>query len=457
MSNKASYSLKLRLLKLLLLPIAVAVIIVGVATFYNAYHETEEIYDAQLSRASSVILTLIIHELAEHKFNLEDMSLESKDAKLGHKYEKKLAYRVWGGEKLLLSSLTAKDFSREFPETLGFSTVVVNGEKWRTYRSYEKDFDITIEVAEKLEVRQELIIGILLSIFIPSLFIIPVVVFTVWYGVRLGLKSAETIAGEVEKKSLANLESLEFTEPVPVELAPFVTSIDDLFERLNESIERERRFTDNAAHELRTPLAIIKTSAQVAMESTSIEAKDEILKNLLSGVNRAARLIEQLLQFTRIESSSIEFNDVDMSALVREIVKEYKYKASSRGIVISDAIEDNLLVTGSIGPLEILVGNLIDNAIKYSSTGSSVSIKLESDDEKIIFAVIDHGRGISPDDKDRIFERFFRSKSVENTVGAGLGLSMVRWVCDELGVALTLSDTRGGGLTVNAVFNYYKI
>lgn len=457
MNKKSSYSLKFRLLKLLLMPIGSAIIIIGVFTFYNAYHETEEISDAQLSRASKVILSLVSHELAEHKFDLGKMSLEGKDSQLGHKYEKKLAYRVWGDEKLLLSSFTAKDFSDDYPDTFGFSTVVIKGEKWRIYRAYKEELNLTIEVAEKFEVREELIAGILLSIFIPSLLLIPVVVFTILYGVAVGLRPVRNIASEVEKRSLENLKSLEIGSVIPVELRPFVTSIDDLFERLNESIERERRFTDNAAHELRTPLAIIKTSAQVAMDTTSTKEKNEILVNLLNGVNRASRLIEQLLKFTRIESSAIELSDVDMSGLVGEIIKDYKYKASSHGIVLFSEIEDNILVIGGIGPVEILVGNLIDNAIKYSSTGSTVNVSLKSDGDKIIFTVVDHGRGISNEDKERIFERFFRSKSVEDTVGAGLGLAMVKWITDELGIALTLSDTEGGGLTVEAVFSTYKI
>lgn len=444
--TKKSPSLKLRFFILLSIPLTIGFIVIGIFTFLQAKHEAEEVYDATLSRSAKILLSLIEHEAKEHKekgikfYKIENFT--------SHKYENKLAYRIWHEDVLITLSPNAKNFGEKTP-VHGFQDKTINKEKWRLFVLYDEKSKIKVEVAEKYEVRNELIYDILFSTFTPLLLLIPIIAIVLMIAVVRGLKPLKEVSREVEKRTADNLNEL-ILEDKPLEIIPLVDSINSLMDRLNKSLEVERHFTDNAAHELRTPLAAIKTTAQVALVCDDSE-KEEVLEDLIKATDRASHLIDQLLTLTRIQNEEVVLGDINFSDAVKLKSAELTQKALEKDINLSADIEENVIITGNEGGIYILIRNIIHNAIKYTGRGKEVHISLKKENDKIVFSVTDEGRGISEEDKEQIFQRFFRGKGVRGE-GTGLGLTMVKRVADQHGAIINLKDNPKGGLIFEVVF-----
>lgn len=444
-------SLRRRLLATLLGLFVLAWVWLMGMTYVSAREEIHEVYDAQLAQAAQVLLELTRHELEEEE-SADEFRADMFRDRLVHAYEKKVAFQVWRRGELLLRSPSA-------PETLmarepGYSDVSVNGKRWRMLYTSGEHRGFEVVVGDREDVRAELVGHIVRQLFIPIGIALPLLGGLVWFGVGRGLAPLARTEREIANRSPTQLEPVGASE-VPVEIHGLVGALNHLLARLQEALDSERRFTAHAAHELRTPLAALKAQAQVALRMSEGAERERALQQLVQGVDRASRLVEQLLTLARLDPETAESMQagVDLRAVVGEVVSELAPLAVGRDIDIGVEAGEPVLVTGVAAALAILVRNLVDNAIRYSPEGGRVDIILtQGRDAPAVLTVIDGGPGIAPEERERVQNRFYRTPGTCGQ-GSGLGLSIVRRVVELHGAFLWLEEGPGGkGLRVRVTF-----
>jgi signal transduction histidine kinase len=233
-----------------------------------------------------------------------------------------------------------------------------------------------------------------------------------------------------------------------------IAALNALFDRLRTSLEQERRFTADAAHELRTPLAAVKTQAQVALGATGEDERSRALGNVVAGTDRATRLVEQLLVLARLDPQKVlpHGQTVDLHELARQGVAELAPAAAAKGVEVSLAAGDAAPVAGDAVLLAVLLRNLLDNAVRYTPAGGEVEVSVRRTTGGVSLAVVDNGPGIPEAERGRVFERFHRVLG-SGEEGSGLGLSIVRRIADLHRASVSLDAGPGGrGLRVEVRF-----
>lgn len=444
MESVKEYSLRLELLKLISIPILLAGILVGSVAMWSAYHEISEVYDAQLSHAAKVLLQLTEHEVKEHESYEIELGAERPD--FSHRYEKNISFRIWKGDHLVTESISASHFKNNKAKP-GFSDQNIDGKLWRFFMFNDLKTGVSVEVAEKYEIRTELIIQILEGLFAPALIFIPLLLLLIWFGTTRGFKPLLNVSEAVDSKDVNDLTFIDAPR-VPKEISPLIRAINRLLERLDKSLKREREFTDNAAHELQTPLAAMKTQTQVLIKKMkdASECKED-LDNLNASIDRSSRMVTQLLNFSRLQRRDLELNDTNLSSLIGVIVEELKPISINKHQQFNANISDNIVINGNVEALSIMIKNLIDNAIKYTPENGKIDVSLT---ENGVFSLVDTGPGIPDKDKEKVLERFKRGST--NVEGTGLGLAMVKWASSLHGAELNMNDNVPNGLSVSVKF-----
>lgn len=454
MTQTRTYSLRVHLLGLISTLVILAGLLIGGIAMGFIYKEIGEVYDAQLVQTAKLLFQLTHHELAEEgEGDGDNIRLGNIDAGVSHAYEKKLAFRIWKDGELVTESASAGAFGVN-PSPPGFSVEDDDGDGhfWRNFVYVDKAENITVEVAENNAVRNELIFQILSSLLLPAFLFVPMILFFVWWGTTRSLRPMTVLADQVNARGSHDLTPLEM-DRTPQEITPFIEALNRLFHRVGEALHREREFTDNAAHELRTPLAAMKTQIQVLLRADIGEDdKKEGLENLHAAVNRASHMVGQLLSFARIQGLSDAASRLDLSQIGRQICEEFTHTGGGQR-TLKTRITPGLEIGGNLEAVSILTRNLIDNAVKYSPKGSVVEFALSRapDGSHIVLEVNDEGPGVPEVLREKIFERFFRVEKSQGT-GSGLGLSMVRWIADRHGASITLTNRQPTGLCVRVAF-----
>lgn len=434
-----NYSLRSRLITRISIPIVIATLMALALSYHFAKDEISEVYDAQLVHSAKVLLQLTEHEIMEDEgFHL---GLENPD--LQHRYERKLGFRVWVGNDLITGSANTDHFG-SFEAPPGFSDHLVDKHEWRFFIFLDPAKKIKIEVSERMDIRDELIVQLMISLIVPALLFLPVILVIIWVGVRKVLKPVIKISSDVDRRGSDDLSPIQ-KETLPREIAPLVMALNRLFKRLSDSFKREREFTDHAAHELRTPLAAMKTQTQVLMKKArSVPECAEGLENLQSSINRATHLVEQLLSLARLQHEDLPQEKTNLSEILRECLDDIQKRAEDKKIVLKTDIQGKCLIRGHANSVNILISNLLDNAIKYTSTGGQVSVALSRNG---LFTITDTGPGLSDTDKEKVFGRFVRADKSGQS-GSGLGLSIAKWIAEAHNVNIKLADNQPHGLKV---------
>jgi len=289
-----------------------------------------------------------------------------------------------------------------------------------------------IVVAETLQRRDLLRDDILVGVAGSQLVLIIMVSLATYLGVGHGLLPLGRLRRQIETRSHRDLTPLD--EPhTPVEVRPLVQAINELMMRLQRAIAAQQKFIADAAHQLRTPLAGLKTHAELALREQDLNGMRERVRALTLATDRSAHLAHQLLALARAEpeaGATAPMAPVDVNALAREVTREWVPKAIDRGLDLGAACGDSpLLVRGNAVLVREMLGNLIDNALRYTPAGGRVTVKADSRERSAVLSVEDDGPGIAEADRVRVFERFQRLNEVD-TQGCGLGLSIVREIAD---------------------------
>jgi two-component system sensor histidine kinase QseC len=441
-----SGSIRRRLLIALLGAIFVIWGIAAVLSIADTHSEVDELFDANLAQSAKVLLAQAAHEIREGH-SLEEIQVE--ESEVGHKYEQKIAFQIWNDKGALLQRSTSAPFAPMAEQGEGFSDPVIAGEQWRVFSMWNGSREFQIQVGERHDVREELTSDVAENLIAPFLVALPLLAILIWVGVGRGLSPIERISGEVAERAPHLLAPID-TSAVPAEILPLVRSLNSLFGRLQQAFERERHFTADAAHELRTPLAALKTQAQVALRGQTDEERQAAVERVIQGVNRTTRLVEQLLTLARLDPEQCVFEGarVDLRSVAVATLGELAADAIAKDIDLSLEPGVPCVIKGNTTMLEVLLRNLVDNAIRYSSAGGRVAVEVLEEDARAVLQVTDSGPGITPQERERIFERFYRGQNVEAS-GSGLGLSIVQRIAElhHARIALGAPET-GTGLRV---------
>lgn len=438
-------SLRLRLVLLLSLGLGVAWLVAAWFTHAESRHEIDQLFDAQLAQSAQVLLGTTRHELHERIEHGDD------EVSVSHAYELKLAFQIWDDSGLQMRS-GAAPLTQMGSNHAGYSETLLHGEPWRVLTRWDARHEFMIQVAEPIAGRESLARHITLKMLLPTLIVLPVLALLIWFGVGAGLRPLQQLKHEVKKRTVNKLEPVAM-KGVPEEVAPLAQALNDLFARLQQAFEGERRFTADAAHELRTPLAALKVQAQVALRASNEVERNLALENVLRGVDRAARLVEQLLTLARVdpETAVIGFKPVDLQSLAASVMGDLEPLAHAKQIEMALEASSACQVLGDDGQLSLLLRNLIDNAIRYTPAGGQVLVALNSING-VSVEVCDTGPGIAETECTQVLQRFYRI-SGSGEEGSGLGLSIVRRIAELHGAQLTLSDNPSGtGLLVKVLW-----
>jgi two-component system sensor histidine kinase QseC len=432
----------------------------------------EELFDAQLAQSSRVLLSILLTRTEHEDFeSIQDFldtgvtipividdedEREEEDEVIGkgyHEYERKVAFQLWNNQgRLLLHSSSAGTeplSSRGLkPDHKGYSDNKKPDGIWRVFSIWDDQHDYLIQMGERHDIRNELVTEIAYHFIAPSLISLPILVILMWWSIGKAFQPLDRLRHAIANRDPNNLDGLA-TEGVPTEVMPLVDELNKLFSALDEAFQIERRFTDDAAHELRTPLSALKTQIQVALRSTSDEERKEVLKDMLLAVDRMTHMLNQMLTLARLDNThEIQTCEVDIQDMIEIIANQLAAKAAEKGISVRMDFEPGIKVKTEPVSLEILLRNLVDNAIHYTPEGGDVSIKAHMQQDMVKVSIADTGPGIDPDSYRRVFERYYR-KPDQRQSGSGLGLSIARRCADLLHADLQLrNQISGSGLVI---------
>jgi two-component system OmpR family sensor kinase len=267
-------------------------------------------------------------------------------------------------------------------------------------------------------------------------------------AVTRALAPLEQVRGEIGRRGVQSLHALD-SRNLPDEVAPLVETLNDLLVRLDQALVAQRRFIADAAHELRTPLTAVKLQAQIARRTDDDAEREAALAQLAGGVDRAAHLVDQLLGMARLEPAARQaaFAPLSLDGLVKQVVADFSTLAEARDIDLGVGECAAISVNGQAESLRMMLGNLIDNAVRYTPSGGRVDVELHEHGDMAQLSVSDSGPGIPAAERERVFERFQRLAGAD-IPGSGLGLSIVKQVVALHGGNITLDTPAGGGLRV---------
>jgi two-component system sensor histidine kinase QseC len=436
---KSPHSLQGRLLAMVIGVVAVVWMIAGIATWFDVRHELDELLDSHLAQAAAL---LVVQQSGE----IEDE--HGVDTPTLHRYAPKVAFQVFHEGRLVLRSLNAPaapmtpsggDFRS------GFATIQINGTAWRVFATHGAEQDVQVFVGESTDSRDAILWAALRSTLWPMAVALPLLALALWWAIYGGLAPMRLLGQRLAQRQPQELHPFEF-DGITAEMAPMVDSLNTLFKRIDILLESERRFTADAAHELRTPLAAIRAQAQVALGEADDSRRQVALRGTIDGCDRAARLVEQLLTLSRLEAAAAPaMTIIDLSALSRRTIAEIAPKAIGKNQQIELEATDHCHIRGDETLMEVLIRNLVDNAIRYSPPFAHIRIAMQEKDGSVALSVEDSGPGLDEVDRSRLGERFFRVAGSSES-GSGLGWSIVRRIAalHRLDVQIGRSRDLGG-------------
>jgi two-component system, OmpR family, sensor kinase len=439
-------SIRRTLLVRLLLALAVVAILATLATYVETRREIDDIFDLQLKQLA---YSTRIDELLRGRSPAPRLRDERRTAGVSE-----IVTQIWNRDGVLVY-WSRPGAGLRVPVTEGYSDVPQDGRTWRVYTHV--DGDHALQVAHSLDERREIAAQAALRTLLPLALLIPMLGVLIWYAVGRGLRPLETMSRAVATRKADAMSPLAESD-LPRELKPLAASLNALLARLDDALAAQRRFTADAAHELRTPLAALALQVEQAGRAPDAPARAGALDDLKSGVARASRLVEQLLTMARLEPEALsrKFSRVDLAALANDAIVARAPIADARRIDLGCTGTAAVVVQGDEATLATLIANLLDNALRYTPAGGRVDVAVADVSGQAELSVIDTGPGIPVAARERVFERFRREVSADDSAhaaGSGLGLSIVRRIADAHGATVTLGDgAEGRGLAVRVRF-----
>lgn len=336
------------------------------------------------------------------------------------------------------------------PGTLpeGFQTRVHHGTAWRLF-IFTLPSGARLATGQMTAVRDEIARDSALLTLVPILLLVPALSLLAVWIIRRALAPVTHLSHQLDRRDDTNLAPISAIG-VPAEIRPFVIAINGLMQRLAAALDQQRRFVADAAHELRSPLTALTVQTDNLEHSISSPEGKQRVMQLKAGLERAGKLLEQLLSLARRQASAAPMAEVPFDRLVQQVIEDYVPFAASKGIDFGCERFEEVTLTAPAEDLLVLVRNAVDNALRYTPPGGRVDISLYCDEGGLVFQVEDTGPGIAAGEEDRLFEPFYRVVGNDET-GSGLGLAIIRSIADRLGGTVILENRDG---TKGARFRY---
>lgn len=434
--------------------VLIAIALIGAFAFRSATREINDIYDAELINDANVLWALLERQL-EQSGNYRPRQIKDIDLAMGNQlamneqaddYAEAHMFRIWKGDRIRLFSSTA--FPSSTPALrAGFTDVAYDGEWWRVYSLPIPETEAVVEVGEKQDLRNTLVSNIMLNLFFPLLVLVPVVGLVVWYSINHGLRPIHGLVRQIRSRSPDDLSVIPMGG-LPRDLFPLGRSLNQLLNKLDRSLTAERRFADQAAHQLRTPHAGLKLLLQMLRNADSDGERKAILADLVTSNDKATHLIEQMLQAARVSHQPIQLTAVRLYEVTASVIAEFGAIIMLKRHDLSLEGNESAEVNADEPLLRLLIGNLIDNAIKYTPADGKIKVSITQGTGTWSLAITDSGPGIPQQYREAVFQRFYRVNTPE-VDGAGLGLAIVSEIVERLSANIALNvPPSGAGLSV---------
>ncbi|AXE28893.1 sensor histidine kinase [Chromobacterium phragmitis] len=452
-------SLRLRLLWGLSLPLLLLLSLDAYLTYQRSLAGANAAFDRMLHTSARAIANGISSHGGEVRVDIPYFALQMFESNAAGK----VFYRVSDARGKALTGyedLPPPAIKRADAPALQFADADYLGEEVRLVSLRQtvrdmltlRDQDVWVQVAETPESRQELARGLLLGSLLQEVLLVATLLLIVWLAVSRGLRPLRRLSAEVASRKEGELAPLP-TAGLPNELTPLVDALNLHGERLQRLFAARRRFIDDAAHQLKTPLAVMQSQAELALREEAPAEQQRQLRRLLDGMRQAGHMVAQLLQMSRLEPDNgqpIALEKVDAAALAREVALEWAAAAHERGADLGYEGAEAMPVSGNRALLRELLNNLLDNALRYAGDGAVVTVAA-IDGPQPCLEVRDSGPGIPEAEREKVLLRFYRLAG-ERQEGSGLGLAIVREIAGRHGARLSLGRAEEGGLKVGLRF-----
>jgi two-component system sensor histidine kinase QseC len=409
---------------------------VGWLSFEGSAEEAHELFDARLATSARVLEAFVARQLEKATITAPivialpgplEAADHDKPGPLGHYYETKIAFQVRDRSGRLLARSASAPDAPFAPLAAGFNTRPFDGRDWRVFSLHSGD--VWIQVAERDDVRGELSEKLAFASVAPLIAGISLLLVLLALLIRFGLDPLSALARQIAARQPDSVAPLRLAR-ASAEIEPLVEALNGLMARVRDALERERRFTADAAHELRTPLAALKVHAQNAVRAPSPAAREASMRRMLLGLERTIHLAEQMLAYSRatVPAEAAREERVALAPVVAEAVDAVQPRAAERQVQIATRCAD-VAVRGDRQKLMSLVVNLLDNAVRYGAERGRVDVELRAEPGAVTLAVEDAGPGIPRELRARVFESYYRIPGAAGS-GSGLGLAIVREIAE---------------------------
>ena len=432
-------SIRVRLLVGLMATLLLVAALMALVTYRNVLAQTEALFDYQLRQ-----MALSLRDQGEIAPSQADALADAlADGQLD------FVVQIWTVDG---RSIYASRAHATLPEraVLGLADITVRGQTWRTFGVVTRDR--VIQVAQPLQRRRDLAADAALHSVAPMLLLAPLLALAVWWLAALTLAPLRRVAEGLRQRDEQSLAAVPM-QGLPDEVVPLVSALNGLLQRLGSTLQAQRAFVADAAHELRSPLTALTIQLQLLRRAGDDASRTLAIDALAAGIERAARLVEQLLTLARNEpgAPATMVDGLDLTAIARAAVVETAPLAQVRASALALLDGAPVLVRGDAAALAVLARNLVDNAVRYSPAGARVQVRSFFDGEAAVLQVDDAGRGIPASDRERVFDRFYRHSGGDEP-GTGLGLAIVRSIATRHGANVVLGDSPLGGLRATVRF-----
>lgn len=434
------HSLRARLLGLLLLAILLTALAQAFVVYREARAEADSIFDYHMQQMAQALRTGV---------SMPD--LPALDEQLTGDKGFDFLVQVWSNEGLTVFQSRA---GAALPQraVLGFSEVRVRNTPYRVFSMQTRTQ--VIQVAQDMGPRRAMARSLAWRTITPILWMAPLLMLVAWWAVSASLRPVDRVRAQVASREADGLSRVA-EQGLPDEIRPLVHELNLLFDRVRSAFEAQQHFVSDAAHELRSPLAALRLQVQGLQRARDDDARQVALDRLLSGIDRATRLVEQLLMLARQEAGmaiGTPPQSLVLSDLVRAGVTEVSPQAQLKHIDLGVCDADDGLLLGQPEALRILLRNLLDNALKYTPEGGQIDVSVRREGARLMLTVDDSGPGIPEDERSRVFDRFYRIQGAA-AGGSGLGLAIVNAIARAHGAHLSLAQAVSlGGLRVELRF-----
>lgn len=434
---RVSHSLRGRLLCFLLAAITLVALAQASVAYRSALVDADQIFDYHMQQMALSLRSWA--PLAEHDLQGPAAELENND----------MVVQVWTPDGVqVFHSISGAALPQR--AVLGFTNVKAHNTTYRIF-SVQTRTQI-VQIAQDMAVRQRMASSLALRMVWPIVLMVPILMLIVWWVISTSLTPVARVRKQVAARQLDDLSPVSEAD-LPDEVLPLVHELNLLFGRVKTAFEAQQHFVADAAHELRSPLAALKLQVLSLERAGSDGARQTAVARLSAGIERATRLVEQLLVLARQEARAAHgMQPVDLAELVRRSLGDMVGAAQARKIDLGLHHLDPATVDGQFEALLILLRNLLDNAIKYTPSGGTIDVELRASNGLVRLSVDDSGPGIAPDERERVFSRFYRVPGSE-AGGSGLGLAIIKAIAERHGATLVLEQSvRLGGLCVRLGF-----